>query len=129
MYNLSMNVEHSFDLSVTAGFNQLILPQPVLVKKGSLIFLTQTLNSTNVAIDQSGTASYSDMIWGTNLQQLNATSNYRFFLAPISNFTKYQTNLIVAHAYKNIGLYNLSLTFLSSNKVFSRIINITDCKH
>jgi hypothetical protein len=129
MYNLSMNVEYSFDFSVTAGFNQLILPEPVLVKKGSLIFLTQTLNSTNVAIDQSGTASYSDMIWGTNLQQLNATSNYRFFLAPISNFTVYQTSLIVAHAYQNIGLYNLSLTFLSSNKVFSRIINITDCKN
>jgi len=123
-----MNVQYSFDFNITAGFNQLILQKPLLVKKGSLIFLTQALNSTNIALDQSGSAQYSDMIWGTNLQQINATSNYRFYLTTISNFTVYQTNLLISHAYQKIGLYNLSINFPSSNKVFYHIINITDCK-
>ena len=77
----------------------------MLVKKGSLVFLTQTLNSTNIAIDQSGSAQYSDMIWGTNLQQINATSNYRFYLTTISNFTVYQTNLLISHAKKTYRYY------------------------
>ena len=124
-----MNVEYSFDFNITAGFNQLILPQPLLVKKGSLILLTQILNSTNVAIDKSGNAPYSDMIWGTNLQQLNATSNYRFYFTTISNLTVYQTNLKISHAYQKIGLYNLTIIFPSSNKCFSQIVNITDCKY
>ena len=28
-----MNVQYSFDFNITAGFNQLILPKPLLVKK------------------------------------------------------------------------------------------------
>jgi hypothetical protein len=123
-----MKVSYSFNYTINSGYNKILFSQPILVKKGSLIFLTQSPNSSNVAIDKSGNASYSDMIWGTNLNMLNSSSNWRFYLTTITNYSAYQSSLNIQHSYNNIGLYNLSILFTSSNQLYNMLVNITDCK-
>ena len=90
--------------------------------------MTQSPNSSNIAIDKSGNASYSDMIWGANLNMLNSSSNWRFYLTTITNSTSYQSSLNIQHSYNHIGLYNLSILFTSSNQLYNMLVNITDCK-
>jgi len=126
--NFPMNILYSFNFSANPGYNKFILPQPIEVPQGSLVFLTQFTDSTSVAIDSSGSAMYSDVVWGTNLQNLSSNSNWRLFLNPFTNFTSYQTSFSISHAYNTIGLYNIILTFLSSNLTFQQTVNITDCK-
>ena len=123
-----MSVSYSFNYTVNPGYNKILFSQPILVKKGSLILLTQSPNSSNIAIDKSGNASYSDMVWGTNLNMLNSSSNWRFYLTTITNFTSYQSSLNIQHSYNYIGLYNLSILFTSSNQLYNMLVNITDCK-
>ena len=122
-----MSVSYRFTYNVNPGYNKILFSQPILVKKGSLIFLTQSPNSSNIAIDKSGNASYSDMVWGTNLNMLNSSSNWRFYLTTITNLTRYQSNLNIKHSYNYIGLYNLSILFTSSNQLYNMLVNITDC--
>jgi len=124
-----MIVDYTFTYNISAGFNQILFPQPILVRKGSVILISQnSLNSTSVAVDTSGSASYSDMIWTNNLSKLNNTSNYRLYFKPMTNFSSYKTEFTLSHAYSKIGIYNVSILFLSSNQLFSQIVNITDCK-
>ena len=125
-----MIVDYTFTYNISAGFNQILFPQPILVKKGSVILISQnSLNSTSVAVDTSGSASYSDMIWTNNLSKLNNTSNYRLYFKPLTNFSSYQSSFTLSHAYSNIGLYNMSIFFNSSRQLISQIVNITDCKY
>jgi len=107
----------------------LILPQPVSVSKGYFIQLTQ--GTGKIAIDTTGNASFSDMVWNTTTQwtKLAEFSKWRFYLRANYNFTSYQKLINVLHSYQSIGLYTLSLTFLSSNTVFQQIVNITDCNY
>ena len=129
-YNSTMDVSYTFNYAINPGYNKILFSQPILVKKGSLIFLTQTPNASNVAIDQTGNATYSDMIWGTNLNMLNPlnNSNWRFYLTAITNFSSYRSSLNIMHSYSSIGLYNLSILFTSSNQIYNMLVNITDCK-
>jgi hypothetical protein len=124
-----MNVAYSWSFQIYSGNNTLLLPQAVLVNKGNFIILTQI--SGQVAIDSTGNASYSDLVWISQTQwtKLNPNSNWRFYFATINNFTSYFNTFKISHTYSNIGLYNLSFVFLSSNQIFSQIINITDCKY
>ena len=122
-----MNILYNFSFSVNQGYNKLILPQPIIVPKGSLILLTQFNNSINVAIDSSGDALYSDMVVGNSLLSLSLDSNWRFYLNALTNFSSYQTIFSISHAYNSIGIYNIILTFSSSNVVFQQTVNITDC--
>jgi hypothetical protein len=89
-----------------------------------------TQNTAKIAIDTTGNASYSDLVWNTTTQwtKLAEFSNMRFYLTPLTNFSSYQTLFNIMHTYKNIGLYNLAITFASSNETFNQIVNITDCK-
>jgi hypothetical protein len=119
---------YTFDYTIALGYNNLILPQPVPVSKGYFIQLFQ--GTGQIAIDTTGNASYSDLVWNTTTQwtKLAEFYNWIFYFTPIYNFTSYQNVLNVLHSYQNIGLYTLSLTFLSSNTTFQQIVNITDCE-
>ena len=128
-FNISMNEIYSWNFQISLGYNKIILPQPVEVNEGYFILLTQ--NTGRIAIDTSGNASYSDLVWNSTTQwtKLAEFSNWRFYLTTINNFTSYQNTLNIIHSYANIGLYTLSLTFLSSNISYQQTVNITDCKY
>ena len=127
-FNISMNIIYSWDFQLSLGYNNIILPQPVTVYRGNFIALTQ--NTAKITIDTTGTANYSDLVWFTNTKwtKLTPFSNWRFFLTPLTNFSCYQTIFNILHTYNSIGLYNLAITFSSSNETFNQIVNITDCK-
>jgi hypothetical protein len=122
-----MQMIYSWTFEINIGNNTLLLPAPVTVNQGNYILLTQ--GTGKIAVDISGNATYSDLVWNTTKQwtKLAEFSNWRFYLTTINNFTSYTNTLNVLHTYTNIGLYTLSLTFLSSNKTFQQIVNITDC--
>ena len=128
-FNISMNEIYSWNFQISLGYNKIILPQPVEVNEGYFILLTQ--NTGRIAIDTTGNASYSDLVWNLTTQwtKLAEFSNWRFYLTTINNFTSYQNTLNIIHSYANIGLYTLSLTFLSSNISYQQTVNITDCKN
>ena len=82
-----------------------------------------------IAIDTAGNASYSDLAWKAPLwSKLSPSSNRRFYLTPLTNFSSYQSVLTFSHPYKNIGLYDIAITFNSSNQTFVQSVNVTDCK-
>ena len=116
----------NYNFIITTGYNKIILDQPLTVYKGYMLLLSQTVGT--VAVDTSGTAVYSDLAWNPLLSKINAYNNYRFYLLPLTNFSTYQTAINLYHMYTNAGLYNVSLTSLSSNQYFQNTFNITDCK-
>ena len=126
-FNASFDVVYNWNFQITTGNNYLYLPQPVSVNKGNFILLTQITG--RVAIDISGNSTYSDLAWKSPIwSKLSPNSNWRFYLIPLINFSSYQTNFNIIHAYKSIGLYNLSITFSSSNQTYQQTVNVTDCK-
>ena len=126
-FNITMDIIYSWNFQLSLGYNSIILPQPVTVHRGN--YLTMTQNTGRVAIDITGNAPYSDLVWNTTTQwtKLAEFYNWRFYLAPLTNFSSYTTTFNVMHIYRNIGLYNLTITFASSNQTFNQIVNITDC--
>lgn len=102
-------------------------PQPVTVEKGQFLVLTQ--NTGKVAIDTTSNLSISDMAWNSVIwSKLNAVTNQRFYLTTLNNFSSYLNTLSISHSYSTIGLYNITLTFNSSNQVFIQTVNVTDRK-
>ena len=98
-----------------------------MIEMGNFISIEQ--NTGKIAIDNSGTASYSDMALGSTIwNPLSSNSKWRLYLNALTNFSSYQTSFSISHTYNNIGLYNIALTFLSSNVTFYQTVNITDCK-
>ena len=72
-----MNILNTFNFTINSGYNKLILPSPILINKGTLIYLTQNSSlSSGISIDQTGNSTYSDMIWGTTIQKLNNNIEY-----------------------------------------------------
>ena len=126
-FSIVNSTVYSYSYTIVVGYNNIILPQPVVVSKGYFIQLIQ--GAGRIAIDMNGNATYSDLVWNlpTQWTRLSAVSLLRFYLTPLYNFTSYQNTLNVLHTYANIGLYTLSLTFLSSNNTFFQIVNVTDC--
>ena len=99
-------------------------PQPVTVEKGQFLVLTQTTGK--VAIDTTSNLSISDMTWNSVIwSKLNAVTNQRFYLTTLNNFSSYLNTLSITHSYSTIGLYNITLTFNSSNQVFIQTVNVT----
>jgi len=124
-----LNINYSWEFSIYSGINNLYFPNAVNVSQGNFLMLTQ--NTGKVAIDTTGTALYSDLVWNSTTQwtQLAEFSNWRFYLTVLTNFTKYTTSLNLFHNYNTIGLYSLSIRFASSpSTIFQQIVNITDCK-
>ena len=70
------------------------------------------------------------MVWNslTKWTKLNENENWRFFLKAITNFNSYTNEFTVSHKYERIGIYELSIKFLTSGQSFWEIVNITDCK-
>jgi len=58
-----MNIVYNWDIEIILGYNNILLPQPVNVTKGNFLMLTQTTGK--VAIDTTGNATYSDLVWNT----------------------------------------------------------------
>lgn len=93
-----------------------------------MIYQEASSNSTSVAIDTLGESPYSDMIWSANnIYEINTNINWRFYINPLTNFTLYENSFTLVHSYDFIGLYNITLNFMSSNKILVQTINITDC--
>jgi len=123
-----MNIIYTWSFTITTGINFIYLPFPVTVYRGNFLIMTQ--NTGRVAIDITGNATYNDLAWRSSVwNRLSSNSNWRFYLTPLTNFTSYITTFNLMHAYKNIGLYNLTLTFASSNETFTQTVNVTDCKN
>ena len=81
----------------------MILPQPVFVQQGSFIYLNQ--NTTLIAIDTAGNATYSDMaVYYSSYYNLSSLNNQRLFIKPLSNFTTYQYSFSLTHTYPIAGL-------------------------
>ena len=76
---------YTFDYTIALGYNNLILPQPVLVYRGNFVLLTQ--RTGRIAIDTTNTAIYSDLVWNTTTQwtKLAEFYNWRFYFTPIYN--------------------------------------------
>ena len=126
-FNTSLNTIFTWSYNITTGLNNIYLTQPVIVFTGNFLILTQ--NTGKVAIDSSGNATYSDLSWQSLIwNPLNPNSKWRFYLTTMNNFTCYMNSISISHTYKAIGLYNLTMTFLSSNQTFQQVVNITDCK-
>ena len=108
----------NWSFTLVAGYNYFLLEQPTLVNRGNFILLTQSTGL--VAVDQSGNVSYSDYYWNTNtsLWTKISTSNWRVYLVPITNWTTYQFSFNLTHYYSSVGVYNFSITALSSNAIF-----------
>ena len=96
------------------------------VNAGDFPVLIQTTGQ--VAVDTSGTASFSDMVWGSTLQKLYSRANWRFYLTTYSNFSCYNAVFNLTHKYTTNGVYNLTLTLPSLNIVYQEEVIITNCK-
>jgi hypothetical protein len=113
---------------MTAGLNTFYLPQPITVNQGNFFQLVMSAGG-NLAIDTSTNTTFSDLAWqGVIWAKINSVSNRRFYFTTMNNYSSYVNTFSLQHQYAAIGLYTLSLTFLSSNLVFSQQVNITDCK-
>lgn len=112
---------------MVAGYNRLLIASPVVIYRGSFTYLTQITGQ--VAVDTTGNASYSDLalINGAYLK-LNDFSNWRLYMNALVNMSVYQSVFSVNHGYLNVGLYNLQISFASSNEVYQYLINVTECK-
>lgn len=108
------------------GENEIYLSDPLLLERGQFIFLTQITG--RIAIDTTTNNSYSDLFWNsaTKWTKLALSSNWRFYLKPIITFKSYTSVLRISHRYNNIGIYNISFTFLNTGETIKDTINITD---
>lgn len=118
----------SWNFTISPGYNKILLPLPVKIPRGCLILMTQNPNATNVALDTSKSANYSDMIWATNLNKIDNAKNYRFYFQTLTNFTSYVNTFTIVHLYSSVGTYTISFLFTSSNQIFKQTALITDCK-
>ena len=118
----------SWNFTITPGYNKILLPSPITVPKGSIILLLQDSSSaTTVSVDTTGNSVYPDLIWSTNLNSLSSVKNWRLYLTALTNFTNYENSFSVLHKYASIGVFKISMTFISSNQIFDHVVNITDC--
>lgn len=126
-YSVPYTILYNWNFTLNPGYNKISLAKPVLVPKGSVLLLTQYNGSVQIVIDDSGSAPLSDIIWNKNIINLNSSSNWRFFINTISNFSLLEGNMNFSHRYFKPGLYNLTVTVLSSNLKNPLLIEITDC--
>ncbi len=117
----SKNSIYVGNFKTNIGYNRILLSQPLSVKIGSLLLLTQ--NSGLVAIDESKSSEYSDLIIQENiLKNLSYSSTKRFLMSPLTNFTSYYANISLSHVYPNYGSYNLTIKFTNTQQTFTQSI-------
>ena len=61
-----MQMIYSWTFEINIGNNTLLWPAPVTVNQGNYILLTQ--GTGKIAVDISGNATYSDLVWNTTTQ-------------------------------------------------------------
>lgn len=126
-YEVIFTDVYSWDYEISEGKNIIYFNQPVQVQSGQIIILTQ--NTGSVAIDSTSNGAYSDLVWQSPFwNKLSSTSNFRFFLKALTNFTAYQSSFQVIHYYQNIGTFNFSITFLNTNYTISNELTISGGK-
>ncbi len=129
-YFVSLTTLYSWSYSVSVGYNQFLLPQPVLVNKGSFLHLTQITGY--ISCNKTTNSTYSDLYYNPSNMlwtKLSTTSNWRLMLTSLTNFTSYQSSFNLIHSYLSFGLYNINFTFASSNQVFILPVNVTNSKY
>ena len=120
------NFSYTWNFTIIAGYNKLLLDSPVLVNKGSFIYLNQVTGK--IAVDKTGNAAYSEMyLNGAAYYRLNELSNWRLYINALTSFSSYKSNFTVIHSYAFIGAFDLSLTFTSSNQTFNFLAFVTQC--
>lgn len=113
--------------SIVPGYNKFLLSWPMSINRGMFVYLIQT--SGQVAIDTTTNSSYSDMVLNNGAYyKLNDLTNVRLYLNAITNFTTYTGRFNLVHTYSSFGLYNLKISFESSNDVLYHSFNVTQCK-
>lgn len=128
-FDIPFNVTQSWEFNITTGINDLQLDNPVLVKRGNLILVNQITGK--IAIDTTSISKYSDLVWSQSnnvWSQLNAINNYRFFFKYSNPFVGYKCNFELTHKYANLGSYNLTISFDTSNQTYQQLITITEGK-
>ncbi len=127
-YNSSLrNSIYVGNFTANLGFNRILFNQPVIVKRGSLLLLTQ--NTGLVAIDGSISSTYSDLVnQGNIFTNLSYLVNQRVLISPLTNFSSYNANISLSHVYSNYGSYNLTLTFANTKQAFTQAIKTNNCK-
>lgn len=126
-YSSIYSVIQSWDFQIKAGYNLIYLSEPFKASKGNFIAFKQTTG--RIAIDKSGNTISSDLNWqGAIWSKLNSSSNWRFYLNALNNFTMYQSVFSALNQYSNIGQYNVSIRLASSNQTYYQTVAITDCK-
>lgn len=123
-YNSTVNVLNTFSFQIISGYNILMLTQPIQVAKGSLIYLTQSTG--RLALDQSGTATYCDLMWQTYAwTKLSTNSNWRFYLNTFDDFSVYQNSLNLVHKYSSPGVYVVTIAVKSL--VVQQLVTVNEC--
>lgn len=121
-----MTTINTWNFNIIAGYNKLTFTDPIMVTKGSFVYLTQTTG--RIGIDTNSNPAYSDMVLDNGAySKLNYFSNWRLYFSPIVSFSSYQANINLLHRYPEIGLYDISITFLSSMAVFKHTVQISRC--
>ena len=127
-YSTALNVLKSWDFQINTGYNKLYLPQATTVQQGSIIKLIQSTGL--VALDQSGSASFSDLTLTSNQwANLYSQTNWRFYLNTTNDFELkyYKTSFNLNRQYTMPGLYNLTISY--QNIFFEQTINVSICNN
>ena len=123
----TLNVLYSWNFTVSTGYNLIYLNQSFPVEMGNLVGLTQY--GASVAIDTIDSTGFSDFNIDNGVySRLNNVLNWQFYLNAMTNFSSYQSNLTISHSYSNAGLYNMSITILSSGVTYYQTVYVTDSK-
>ena len=97
------------------GYNFIKFRNSLKVKKNSLIYIN-TFNDGNIAIDNSGTAPYSDLYCddiGKSYSRLDPNVNWRLYFRTVTNTLEYST-LNLTQIYSSPGDYNISVVYSGS---------------
>lgn len=126
-YLTNFTIIFSSDYQVSSGYNVIYLSQPIVLNKGNFIWLNQT--SARIALDKTGNTLISDLYWQLPAWiRMSASSNWRFYFNALTNFSSYQNVINLLNRYNKTGLYNVSITLMSSNEKTYQTILVTDCK-
>jgi len=129
-FNLSYSIVYTWNYNVSVGYNQILLPSPVLVNKGNFLNVIQITGY--VACNQTANSTYSDLFYNSTSmlwQKLSRTANWRLIFTTLTNFTSYQSSINIMHTYSTPGLYLMNVTFASAPDSFIILNNITQCKY
>lgn len=97
----------------------------VPVSKGYIIYLNQDGTTARLAMDTSGTASFTDyVIHSYDLFDIEPNKNIRLYLKCLVDMQFYFSSISLSHYYEKIGSYNLTVALQNSSLFYSKRIII-----